>query len=68
MVSELTFAVSQTRVVAVAEEWCAWLVWALSSTHHGTCTSTRPTDVANIKRSWIGVDRRGRQSSKGGCM
>jgi hypothetical protein len=30
MVSELTLIVSRVRVVAVAQAWCAWLVWALS--------------------------------------
>ena len=27
MVSELTLAVSRARVGAVAQAWCAWLVW-----------------------------------------
>jgi hypothetical protein len=26
-------------------------------TQHGTCASTRPTDVAKRGRSWLGVDR-----------
>ncbi|TVU26765.1 hypothetical protein EJB05_29325 [Eragrostis curvula] len=33
-------------------------------TQHGTCSGTGRTDVAKRGRSWIGIDRRGRRSSK----
>jgi hypothetical protein len=35
-------------------------------TQPGTCVGTGPTDVAKRGRSWLGVDRQGRRSSKGG--
>jgi hypothetical protein len=43
----------------------AWHMWARSG-HMAWHMTTLNTDVAKRGGSWIGVDRRGRRSSKGG--
>jgi hypothetical protein len=64
MVSELTLAVSQARVLQLrrhgAHGWCGPKV----VTQHGTCASTGHTDMAKRGRSWLRIDRRGRRSLK----
>jgi hypothetical protein len=46
------------RMAYVGPEW----------SHGMACDGTRHTDVAKKGGSWIGVDRRGRQSFKGGGL
>ena len=66
MVSKLTLVVSRVRVSQLrrhgAYGWCGSGV----VTQHGTCAGTGHTDVAKRGRSWLGIDRRGRRSLKGG--
>jgi hypothetical protein len=44
-----------------------WRMWAWSG-HMAWHMTTLDTDVAKRGGSWIGVDRRGRRSSKGGGL
>jgi hypothetical protein len=55
LVSELTFAVTR----ACAGQVCGHVA------RRGTWVGTGRIDVSNRGNSWTGVDRRGRQSSKG---
>ena len=65
MVSERTLAVSRARVSQLrrygVHGWCGPRV----VTQYGTCAGTGCTDIAKRRRSWLGVDRRGRRSLKG---
>jgi hypothetical protein len=51
--------------VAVAQAWCHGWCGPRVVTQHGTCAGTGHTDVAKRERSWLGIDRQGRQSLKG---
>ena len=66
MVSEPTLAVSRARVSQLrrhgAHGWCGSGV----VTQHDTCAGSGHMDVAKRGRSWLGIDRRGRRSLKGG--
>jgi hypothetical protein len=81
--SESGWGVTMDRVLQVVLERPSWFhgrVWVRGSgilrmahvgpkwSHGMAYNDTRHTDVAKRGGSWLGVDRRGRRSSKGGGL
>jgi hypothetical protein len=66
MASEPTLVVSRAHVSQLLRHGAHGWSGPKVVTQHGTCVSTRHTNVAKRGRSWLGIDQRGRWSPKGG--